>query len=353
MVDRTVAIAEARPRYQAELAGGVERFLMPRREDCPWCGATRLRVKVRTRDFVQLKPGWFTLEECRACGHVFQNPRLNEEGLDFYYRDFYDGLGEDATTDLFGGPGARKRYVASARAMAVHDRPGKWLDVGTAHGQFPQIARPELPETVFDGLDMGESVEKAAENGHIAHAYRGTLTGLAAELAGQYDALSMFHYLEHTLEQKKELAAAHTVLRPGGHMMIEVPDPQCAFGRLFGKYWLPWFQPQHLHFATLRNLCAELEATGWTVVHASRTGDQHIPLDGVSALWYFSTRFVPDDDAPWLPKRPSRAVIRARIALLISLVPALAAVHFTERALAPVVRRTPFSNAYRVIARRN
>ena len=33
----------------------------------------------------------FTLEQCGDCGHVFQNPRLTPEGLEFYYRDFYDG----------------------------------------------------------------------------------------------------------------------------------------------------------------------------------------------------------------------------------------------------------------------
>jgi len=38
----------------------------------------------------------------------------------------------------------------------------------------------------------------------------------------------MYHYLEHTIEPKKELAAAATALPPGGHLAIELPDPSPA-----------------------------------------------------------------------------------------------------------------------------
>ena len=33
---------------------------------------------------------------------MFQNPRLSLDGLDFYYKDFYDGLGEDGMEFVFG-----------------------------------------------------------------------------------------------------------------------------------------------------------------------------------------------------------------------------------------------------------
>ncbi|MGG8409160.1 hypothetical protein ACM614_22460, partial [Streptomyces sp. 12297] len=73
------AEADRRAAYAAELAGGADRFLEPRRATCPWCDAPRLAVRVRMPDLLQGKPGRFTLEECQACGHVFQNPRLTVE----------------------------------------------------------------------------------------------------------------------------------------------------------------------------------------------------------------------------------------------------------------------------------
>ena len=90
-----------RPEYEALLAGGLEPFFEPARADCPLCGATDLHELVRVGDLLQGKPGTFRLDECRACRHVFQNPRLSLEGLDFYYRDFYDGLGTRSAELLF------------------------------------------------------------------------------------------------------------------------------------------------------------------------------------------------------------------------------------------------------------
>jgi hypothetical protein len=99
---RAAEVAALRPGYQADLAEGTDRFFEPRRADCSWCGSTRLRLRLRTRDLLQHKPGRFDLDECEDCGHIFQNPRLSGPGLEFYYRDFYDGLGEQRLGGVFG-----------------------------------------------------------------------------------------------------------------------------------------------------------------------------------------------------------------------------------------------------------
>lgn len=53
--------------YREDLAAGIDRFLEPRRADCPWCGSDRLTVQVRVPDLLQGKPGRFTLERCEEC----------------------------------------------------------------------------------------------------------------------------------------------------------------------------------------------------------------------------------------------------------------------------------------------
>ncbi|WP_223833129.1 class I SAM-dependent methyltransferase [Streptomyces venezuelae] len=348
---RTADIAERRPHYRRLLAGGVDRFFQPRRTTCPWCTSERLRHRLRSRDHVQNKPGGFVLDECRDCGHIFQNPQLTAEGLDFYYGDFYDGLGEETTAKMFAGRGSTKRFRHSARALRTHARPRRWLDVGTSHGHFCATAKEELPDTEFDGLDMGESVELAVQEGRIATAYRGQLIELAQELAGRYDTVSMFHYLEHTVMPRSELAAARTALRPGGHLLIEVPNPESPLGRLFRGRWMPWFQPQHLHFVPIGNLCRELERIGFTIVSAHRGGNQHIPVDLACATWFWVARALPKEDAPWLARRPGKAAVAARWAVALTALPLVLAAYGLDLLLAPVVRRTPLSNAYRVIAR--
>lgn len=349
---RTKQIAARRRDYREELAQGTDRFYLPPRTDCPWCASPILRERLRTTDLVQLKPGHFVLDECRDCGHVFQNPRLSPAGLDFYYRDFYDGLGEEATAKLFQGRGSMKRFRASARAMLRLARPGNWLDVGTSHGHFCQAASEVLPATVFDGLDNSEGVERAVTEGRISRSYRGFFVDLVDEMAGRYDVVSMFHYLEHTPDPKRELAAARTALRTGGHLIIEVPDPESAYGRLLGRYWVPWLQPQHLNIMPIGNLCAELEAQGFTIMSTDRR-EPHIPADLVCATWFLLTRVLPPDDAPWRPARPRFASRLVRVLMVLAAAPFLLAAWAADQLLAPLVRRSRLSNAYRVIARRN
>jgi predicted SAM-dependent methyltransferase len=77
---------------------------------------------------------------------------------------------------------------------------------------------------------MGASIEESQRRGWIDHAYRGLFPDLADE------------------DPRAELEAAHRVLQPGGHLLIEVPDPESRFARLMGRYWVPWLQPQHQQF---------------------------------------------------------------------------------------------------------
>ncbi|MEV6401063.1 class I SAM-dependent methyltransferase, partial [Streptomyces sp. NPDC051907] len=306
-------LEELRPYYAAELKAGTERFFEPRRLDCPWCGSAELSVRVRTPDLLQGKPGRFTLEQCGACGHVFQNPRLSLDGLDFYYRDFYDGLGVGGADRVFATMG--RSYRARATMLKPFGTPAAWLDVGTGHGHFCDSARGVWPDARFDGLDMAGAVHEAQARGWIATAHQGQFPELAPRLVGRYDTVSMFHYLEHTRDPIAELDAAAQVLSEGGHLLIEVPDPQSRAGRLLGAHWLPWFQPQHQHFVPVANLRRALADRGFEVL-AEEHGAAHQSCDFVGAVLLAANRLAPHPYAPWgayqptLARRAARAAVR-------------------------------------------
>ncbi|MFF4352241.1 class I SAM-dependent methyltransferase [Streptomyces sp. NPDC001530] len=347
------SIAERRAAYAAELAQGTDRFHEPRREDCPWCGSKRLRTRLRTPDLVQRKPGTFVVDECGDCAHAFQNPRLTAEGLAFYHRDLRGGAHEGLVERLLGARGSRACHRAAARAMLPYGEPESWLDVGTGHGHFPAVAKEVHPYTAFDGLDPTRRVEKARAARRIEEAHRGQLTDarIAERLRARYDVVSMFHHLEHTPDPREELRAALVVLRPGGHLLVEVPDPDCAFGALLGKWWVSYGQPRHLHLMPLPNLLGELESLGCEIVATDRR-EPHIPYDLAGALALALGRVLPDLDAPWRPAPPTPLQRTLHAALTRASSPLLASTSALDHALAPFLRRTRFSNAYRIIARR-
>ncbi|QIB46200.1 class I SAM-dependent methyltransferase [Streptomyces aureoverticillatus] len=354
----------------ARPAPGTGALHEPRRDDCPWCGSPRLRVRLRTADLIQRKPGSFTLERCADCAHTFQNPRLSAEGLDFYrqgsgrqdlgHRDFWRQdlcreLGGGATALLTRAGAGRARSLAGVRALSRFDEPESWLDVGTGRARFPAAAKDVLPYTAFDGLDSDPALAEGARRGRIEEAHRGRLTDLAGNLAGRYDALSMIHYLQRRPDPRAELRAAATALRPGGHLLIEAPDPESRSARLLGKWWASYRQPRHAHFVPLANLCRELDELGFTVVDVDRRAP-HVPSDLGAACALLLNRLLPEADAPWRAEPPSRSRLTLRRtawwAAWWAATPLLALAYAADVLLAPLLTRTGFANAYRVIARR-
>jgi SAM-dependent methyltransferase len=341
-------VEDRRPAYDEMLAGGVAAFLGERRPDCPLCGSTELTVRVESLDMLQCKPGRFTLEECRACAHVFQNPQLTAEGLDFYYRDYYDGADEEAMNALLTR--FRPYYAARAEMLRPHHAPVRWLDVGTGHGHFCNAARDVWPETVFDGLDMSEQVVEAERRGWTDRSYRGGFPETAGSLAGRYDVVSMVHYLEHTPEPEAQLDAAATVLAPGGWLLVEVPDPESRLADLLGVLWPPWGQPQHLHFVSVGNLRRLLRDRGFEVVEVVR-GEARIGLDFLGAAKELVNGLVPAVAVPWRP-RPTPAERAARIAALAAAAPLMVAGLAVDAALLPLRGEHGTSNTYRLLARK-
>ncbi|TSE01114.1 class I SAM-dependent methyltransferase [Skermania sp. ID1734] len=345
--ERADRVGQAREQYRREIAEGVERFLEPRRPDCPWCGSSALTDHVRSPDMNRGKPGMFVLDRCADCGHIFQNPRLTLAGLEFYYRDAYDGLGESTSefTKALAGPA----YTARAEFVGRHTTPGSWLDVGLGHGHFCTVAKGIWPEARIDGLDMSANVDEAARRGWIDTGYRGQFCELSEELAGRYDVVSMQHYLEHTLDPKAEIRAAAQVLTVGGYLLIEVPDPEWLLARPLGRYWLGWSQPEHLHMIPIENLKTALRQSGFAIVDEQR-GRSHVPIELSTAAIYLTKNAAPNLSA-WSPREPSRLRRIGLAATWLAGAPVIAAGAIGDALLMPVTRETDRGSAYRLLAR--
>jgi SAM-dependent methyltransferase len=339
-----------RPYYQEQLTKGIARFFEPRRATCPWCGSANLSVRLQTRDLIQRKPGRFILEQCGACRHIFQNPRLTPAGLNFYYCDFYDGLGQKLMDRVANTNG--RSYRGRIAMLQQVTTPTRWLDVGTSYGDFCQLARTVWPDCVFDGLDQSISVLEAQRRGSLDRGYQGEFVVLADELAGRYDVVSMHHYLEHTREPFDELDAAAKVLPAGSHLLIELPDPESLFGHLLGQWWMPWFQPQHQHMIPVGNLVQALADRGFSIVAIER-GPAHQGGELFLSLALALVAVAPNPRLPWLAMGSRRWQRFQHTAVWAVSTPVFIIARLIDELIYHIVCRTGGSNAYRVLARKD
>ena len=186
--------------------------------------------------------------------------------------------------------------------------------------------------------------------GWIDEAHRGFFPDLALDLVARFDVVSMCHYLEHTLDIRAELDAAALVLKEGGLLFIEVPDPQSIFARLMGRWWMPWFQPQHLQIVTTDTMSALLEEAGFEPLQW-HTGEAAASNDLLLAISNMVRRWAPPLDVPWRPE-PSAARLLTHGLVWSFGGGLILAGAILDKILAPIVRRSSHASQFRVIARK-
>ena len=142
---------------------------------------------------------------------------------DGHERGFYSTVDEEAYTAYFQ-PFRKKQYAEALGGLGL--RPGdSLLDVGASYGWLVEVAL----ERGIDawGVEPGEAMPAPAVADRIA---RGTLAGHAAGAPRRYDAVTLWHVLEHTSDPAAAVRQAAGLLKPGGRILVAVPN---AEGRLF------------------------------------------------------------------------------------------------------------------------
>ena len=81
----------------------------------------------------------------------------------------------------------------------------------------------------------------------------------------RYDVVMMHHSLEHMFEPKKVLAQLHTVLKPGGRLLIRIPVMGNYGWKKYGTYWCGIDAPRHIFIPSEKALKLMLEEAGFEI----------------------------------------------------------------------------------------
>jgi SAM-dependent methyltransferase len=78
-----------------------------------------------------------------------------------------------------------------------------------------------------------------------------------------FDAVAFWNVFEHLYNPISDLRKAHGLLKPGGWLVIGLPNVESWEQRIFGKYWVGWDLPRHLYLFPQPALRAILEREGF------------------------------------------------------------------------------------------
>lgn len=184
---------------------------------CNLCGAAEATVVgTRSRSGAALRSVC-----CRHCGLVWSDPRP-VDARSFYeddYRLAYKGTFEPRPKHVFRAGRVALDRLAHVRPLLQQRR--RVLDVGSGGGEFAHLLQTLGHEVSGIEPNRGYAEFSAAQYGlAVARGFAGAVT-LPAD---HFDVITIWHVLEHTEDPSRVLAQLHCALRPGGTLVVEVPN---------------------------------------------------------------------------------------------------------------------------------
>jgi SAM-dependent methyltransferase len=210
---------------------------------------------------------------CPSCGLLFRRELPTQAELDEVYGLEYFKGGASGYLDYVADEdvhrsSAQNRLEALERIVP----PGRLLDVGAAAGFFVDEARAHGWDA--SGIDVSEPMVDWGRRTLSAPLERATL-GSSGLPAASLDALTMWDYLEHSIDPTADLARTHELLRPGGVLALSTGDAATFVARISGSRWHLLTPRHHNFFFTAATLAQLLEQSGFDVVSLDHRGSRY------------------------------------------------------------------------------
>ena len=242
---------------------------------CDLCGSPRGKRLFTSPDRRFGIDGDFTLVRCGECGLVRTEPQPGDPGA-FYPSDSYYSYRVPKAPPLTravvrrayglepsGGRGLRLAAALSARRLGgiPPGPPGDLLDVGCGSGAF--LLALEDAGWRCSGIEIDVGAVEAARAAGLDRVRQGDLLE-AGYPDASFDVVRFWHSLEHLRSPRAALTEARRILRPGGTLVVGVPNFSSLLSRVFRSRWFFLDVPRHLwHFDRARLRAIALD-TGFT-----------------------------------------------------------------------------------------
>jgi 2-polyprenyl-3-methyl-5-hydroxy-6-metoxy-1,4-benzoquinol methylase len=238
--------------------------------DCP-LGCPRDDEKVLTgRDRLHDLPGEFTVVRCRTCGLMRTDPRPSARTIGFYYPPDYGpylytqvgAASEERDLRPRWRRGLSRLVQAAVRVNAERlpaMNPGRMLEIGCASGAF--LHRMAAAGWQAEGIEFSESAAAAARR--LGYRVDTGQLEVAPDRPERYGLVVGWMVLEHLHDPIPALKKLWSWTKPGGWLVVSVPNADCYEFALFRDAWFALQLPTHLYHFTPETLAKLLDRSGW------------------------------------------------------------------------------------------
>ena len=238
---------------------------------CLFCGSTALESLYEgIRDHYGIDEGVHRFLRCRECGSATLDPMPSPDRLIALYSSDYTFKPEPGRSAIrrllqaiewrcFYEPGYRRRVALIRRLTGL--RQGLVLEAGCGSGLFLRHLRDA--GYAVEGVETSKTDVRYAREHIGLTVFEGTLETLPLERE-HYDAVIMIYVLEHIPDPAATLTRIHTLLKPGGWVVLGLPVMDSGQARWLGARWSAVTEaPRHVAIPSAAGATRLLAAIGF------------------------------------------------------------------------------------------
>lgn len=217
---------------------------------CPVCGNTKFTEIFRVKDQTVSKQD-FIIMQCNSCSLRITQQVPDQQAIAAFYKS------ESYISHTDTAKGFINRMYHLVRGITLQSKAkliqketglamGHLLDIGAGTGAYAHTMQQR--GWTITGLEPDKDARNVAKDKyHLVLEEADKLYQLPAQ---QFDAITLWHVLEHIHDLDKYLQTIYKVLKPGGKLFIAVPNYTCYDAIHYQTNWAAYDVPRHLyHFA--------------------------------------------------------------------------------------------------------
>lgn len=233
--------------------------------NCPVCDSQRINPLLTVKDHSVSKEE-FVIWQCSDCSLRFTQDVPDEGSIGRYYQSADYISHSNTSKGLINKMYQRVRnYTLNQKAGLVISntvQTGKILDLGAGIGAFLNTMKGKGWE--ITGIEPDEGARTQAKN--LFNIDLNETNAVDELTANSFDAITLWHVLEHVHRLHSYVERLKILLKPGGRIFIAVPNYESLDSSIYKLYWAAYDVPRHLYHFSPKAIDTLMQEHGLKVI---------------------------------------------------------------------------------------
>ncbi len=219
-------------------------------QQCPVCDGKTFKTFLTCTDFF-VSGEEFQIKKCNTCGFKITENIEDEDNIGSYYQSenyiSHSNISKGVVNSVYHSVrkymlGRKRRLVEKTTGL----RKGEILDVGTGTG-FCLNEMKEYGWRVTGTEKSSDARDFAKKEFNLDNLPSEKLFAL---MENSFDAITLWHVLEHVHQLNENMATFNRLLKSDGKLIIAVPNNDSSDALHYKQFWAAYDVPRHIwHFA--------------------------------------------------------------------------------------------------------